>query len=157
MIRDEKWSLSTDAVMIGPQPRLETCGDADQIDAAQFALQSVSVTARMACRGIVIVSDAWFPGWVATVDGRTAPIQRVDLDLRGIVVEKGTHSIVMRYRPLSFIAGFLLLLIGIGATLFAVKRDRGTGPDLLATIELPPVPAELVAELPERGPAPHSA
>ena len=88
----------------------------------------------MACRGMVIVSDNWFPGWVATVDGQSAPVHRVDVTFRGIVVGGGTHSIVMRYRPRSVIVGFLLFLIGVALTLFAMLRRNQAGPDLLTSI-----------------------
>ena len=67
----------------------------------------------MACRGMVILSETFFPGWQATVDGRAAPIYEADGTLRGIVVEGGTHQIEMRYRPMSVYAGAFLTALGL--------------------------------------------
>jgi hypothetical protein len=80
--------------------------------------QRVQLRARAGGRALVILSDVWFPGWKATVDGRGAPIHRVDYLLRGVEVGPGEHTIVMTYRPWSWRLGWIvsltcaLLLIG---------------------------------------------
>lgn len=58
---------------------------------------------------LVVVSEMWFPGWIATIDGRRVPIHRVNYILRGVEVPAGTHTIRMSYRPAS-------ALIGAGVT-----------------------------------------
>jgi hypothetical protein len=43
----------------------------------------------------VVVSEISFPpGWIATVDGRPAPIHRVDHVLMGVEVPAGGHEVV---------------------------------------------------------------
>jgi len=51
--------------------------------------------------GWIVVSDTWVPGWMATVNGRTAPILPVDGAFRGVAVPRGTSEVVLRYRPWS--------------------------------------------------------
>jgi hypothetical protein len=70
--------------------------------------------------GIAVLSDVAFPGWTATVDGRDAPIERVDYLLRGVAVGPGTHRIVMTYAPASWRAGWLISLLTAVALLAAV-------------------------------------
>jgi uncharacterized membrane protein YfhO len=65
----------------------------------------------MVCRGMVILTDSWFPGWRATIDGQPAPILEVDGGVRGIVVDKGTHIVDMKYRPWSVLIGGLMTLL----------------------------------------------
>ena len=55
--------------------------------------------------GLVVLSDVYFPGWKATVDGEEAPIERVDYLLRGVAVGPGEHEIVMEYQPWSWRIG----------------------------------------------------
>jgi len=47
----------------------------------------------------IVIADAWFPGWTATLDAAPVPIWRVDHSLRGIAVPAGQHEIRMRYLP----------------------------------------------------------
>jgi hypothetical protein len=83
----------------------------------------VEVTARGG--GLVVLSDVYFPGWKATVDGEDAPIERVDYLLRGVAVGAGEHRIVMEYRPWSWRAGWivsLLAALGLGAAMWQGAR-----------------------------------
>jgi uncharacterized membrane protein YfhO len=67
-----------------------------------------------------VLSDAWFPGWKATIDGSAATIQEVDGGVRGVVAAQGTHVIEMKYRPASVFAGGFL-------TFFAAFAAAGAG------------------------------
>ena len=59
---------------------------------------------------ILAVTDTWYPGWQAEVDGASTPILQVNQAFRGIEVETGRHEVAMRYRPLMFRIGWLLSL-----------------------------------------------
>jgi uncharacterized membrane protein YfhO len=75
---------------------------------------------------MVILTDTWFPGWRATVDGRPARIEKAYGAFRGVVVEAGDHTIEMRYRPWSVFIGAsmtaLASLIALAAALTSVRR-----------------------------------
>ncbi|MFN7954595.1 MAG: hypothetical protein U0610_22925 [bacterium] len=85
-----------------------------------------------AARGALLrLADNAAPGWGATIDGREAPIQRVDVALRGVVVPAGTHAVEFRYRPLAQWLGLAtsaaaLLVLGVLASL---PRRRVAGAD----------------------------
>ncbi len=49
--------------------------------------------------GLVVLSDLWFEGWEAHVDGTPTPILRVNHALRGIVAPANESVIELRYRP----------------------------------------------------------
>ncbi len=61
--------------------------------------------------GWLVVSDVWYPGWFALIDGKANSILHANYLFRGIFVESGTHKISFVYRPLSFIFGFGLSII----------------------------------------------
>ena len=82
----------------------------------------VRITANLQCRGMVILTDTWFPGWRAKVDGNTVEIYQAYGGVRGVMVDGGRHVIEMRYRPWSvFLGGALTLL----AAVVAVAASRG--------------------------------
>lgn len=71
---------------------------------------------------MVILADTYFPGWQATVDGKTVKVYQPYGVLRGVVVEKGTHLIEYRFRPLSVQLGAGLTLLGFIGAIFCLTR-----------------------------------
>jgi len=55
--------------------------------------------------GMLVVSEAWFPGWNAYVNGAQTPVYRTDFSLRGMFVPAGTTTVELRYEPASFARG----------------------------------------------------
>jgi hypothetical protein len=85
---------------------------------------SVDVVVRRP--GMLVVSDAWDPGWKATVDGKDADVERVDYVMRGVRVGPGAHRVEFTYRPWSFTAGWIVslaaLIVLLGALLWWRRR-----------------------------------
>jgi hypothetical protein len=55
--------------------------------------------------GLLILSDLYWPGWKAEVNGKGSEVIRVFGALRGVVVPDGNARVVFYYRPVSFYAG----------------------------------------------------
>lgn len=81
---------------------------------ASYSAEKVAIEISATRPAELVLSDTWFPGWKAAVDGRPAPINRVDYLLRGVPVPPGTHRIVFTYDPVSFEVGWQ---VSLGATL----------------------------------------
>ena len=64
---------------------------------------------------LLVMTDTYFPGWQATVDGRKSAIHRTDYLLRGVVVPAGRHRVAFAYRPASWDAGRALSLAALVA------------------------------------------
>ncbi|MGH2522503.1 MAG: hypothetical protein ACRDH2_08365, partial [Anaerolineales bacterium] len=47
--------------------------------------------------GYLVLSDAYYPGWVATVDGAPVPILRADLMFRAVQLPEGSHTVEFRF------------------------------------------------------------
>jgi hypothetical protein len=82
-----------------------------------YGSESLTIHARSAAPGLVVLSDTWFPGWKATVDGRPAPIARVDYFMRGVRIAAGDHVVTMRYRPASVRIGWIVTLLALAVWL----------------------------------------
>ncbi|MDQ6604126.1 MAG: YfhO family protein, partial [Chloroflexota bacterium] len=60
----------------------------------------VTVRVTTGGAGYLVLSDAYFPDWRATVDGHDATILQADLAFRAVYLSGGgDHTIVFRYRP----------------------------------------------------------
>ncbi|MGH2948236.1 MAG: YfhO family protein [Solirubrobacteraceae bacterium] len=108
------------AVVERPVPGLDGTGDARIV---RYEPDRVEAEASATSRALVVLSDVHFPGWKATVDGRDAPVERVDYLLRGVPVGAGEHSIVLEYRPLSWRIGWIVSLLA--ALTLVWKSARG--------------------------------
>jgi hypothetical protein len=103
--------LRKHAVLTSTAPALATCDDSgDAVSIAQFTPDRVEYRANLACRGMVVMSETWYPGWYATVDGADAKVYEADGAIRGVVTEAGAHTIVLRYRPWSVYLGAAMSL-----------------------------------------------
>ena len=87
----------------------------------------VVIQVEMAQPGYLVLIDSYYPGWQATADGQAAEILTADHAFRAVALRAGKHTVVLKYRPLSFQAGAWisgaagLLLV---AALFASLRRR---------------------------------
>ncbi len=59
---------------------------------------------------ILVLSDIYYPGWKAYIDGKDAKIYRADYLFRAICVSAGRHDVVFRYEPTSYKLGLLISL-----------------------------------------------
>jgi hypothetical protein len=108
LLADPQFDARHQVFLIGENPpRLDACSN-DDVWMPRHQPNDVVIQAAMSCRGMVILTDTWFPGWHATVDGRPATIEKAYGAFRGVVVEAGNHTIEMKYRPASVFAGAAL-------------------------------------------------
>jgi hypothetical protein len=125
MIQEHLAEFHDMAFLLEPPPAIDTCGSPDGVELQEHAPNGVRIQARMACRGMVILSDTFFPGWHASIDGSPAAIYEVNEAMRGVVVPAGTHTLTFQYRPFSVVAGFLLTLAGVcGAIVWGRLGNR---------------------------------
>jgi len=103
----------------------------------------LELTVRAQSRGLLVVSEIFYPGWRAAVNGKTTRIVEVDGALRGVVVPRGESRIVMQYSPWSFWLGAFLTVAAFAGTLLAVflawRNSRRTDPRSDLPVE--PAPA----------------
>ena len=52
-----------------------------------------------------MLSENYFPGWQATLDGRPVKILKANFTYRAVFVPPGIHAVDFEYRPDSFRAG----------------------------------------------------
>jgi hypothetical protein len=93
--------------------------------------ERVAVRARAARRSLLVLTDVDYPGWKATVDGRSTDIQPVDYLLRGVAIPAGTHEVEFSYEPPSWRIGWIVSALAALALLSAAavgwRRRRAGG------------------------------
>jgi hypothetical protein len=75
--------------------------------------------------GWLVLTDTWFPGWRARLDGRDTTLWRADHAFRAVQVPAGRHEIEMRFEPGSLrLGGALSLLAGLVVLVLVVPWPR---------------------------------
>lgn len=122
LLADAGFDARNSVFLIGENPpRLGSC-QGDDVWMLHHEPNAVRIQAQMQCRGMVILTDTWFPGWTATLDGKHAKIEKAYGFVRGVVVDPGDHTIEMHYRPLSVYLGAALSLLAAGIVILSVRH-----------------------------------
>jgi hypothetical protein len=88
----------------------------------------MTLESRSSDPGLLVLSDTYYPGWEAEVDGRGAHVLRANHTMRAVAVPAGTHTVRFVFRPQSVRAGFFLSLAGIASLILmgAFPGRKGT-------------------------------
>lgn len=74
--------------------------------------------------GRLILTDTYYPGWIAKVDGQKREIEQYDKTLRSVQVFEDDKTIIFEYKPQSFYKGLIITiisLVGMMSMLFIQK------------------------------------
>jgi hypothetical protein len=83
-----------------------------RIEVVRYSPNKIHMIVHTDTAALLILSDVYYPGWEATVDGTPVPIYRTDVTFRGVPVPAGSHQVRLRFWPRSFRLG---LALGSGA------------------------------------------
>ena len=61
---------------------------------------------------LLVVSEAYHPGWRARIDGQAAPVLRANHALLGVRVPPGRHVVELAFQPMSFRLGLYGTMLG---------------------------------------------
>ncbi|MCL4390458.1 MAG: YfhO family protein [Patescibacteria group bacterium] len=75
--------------------------------------EQVTINTDSSGPSLLFLSDAYFPGWQATVNGRPTEVLRADYALRAVVVPPGPNTVIFTYDPLSFKVGLIISLFSL--------------------------------------------
>lgn len=81
--------------------------------------------------GLVVLSEIYYPGWTATLDGRDIAIGRADYVLRAVRVPAGSHTLSLKFDPQSLHAteavaygALVVMLLSLVAAVVLTLRRR---------------------------------
>ena len=87
-------------------------------------MNSYAFRIRTSSRAVLVLSQIYYPGWKARIDGAEVPVYAVDYALTGLLAPQGDHTVTVYFQPQSFRVGAVLSLISLLITigLFYLRR-----------------------------------
>jgi hypothetical protein len=76
--------------------------------------------------GYLILTDTFYPGWQATVDGTAAPILRANYLFRAVALGEGHHVVKFTYAPRSFAMGATITSVTIAIMVLLLAYEWTT-------------------------------
>jgi hypothetical protein len=88
-----------------PEPTAANDSGAGQVYSIQDTVNEVILKVMAERKALFVLSDAWYPGWIAFVDGIAQPIFRTNFDFCGVFLEPGKHELHFVFAPKRFRIG----------------------------------------------------
>src|SRR5690606_36054468 len=81
----------------------------------EYAPTRVVVDVHADAPAFLLLTDAYYPGWMATVNGAPVEVRRADVMFRAVPVPAGESTVIFEYRPVwlpaALIAGAVVWLL----------------------------------------------
>jgi hypothetical protein len=128
----ERVDLRRHVILLWPEGRWAAGQNFIPARVLRYRDQEVTVEVETPVAGHLVLSDSYFPGWEARVDGEQRRIWRANYLVRAVPVSPGAHEVVFSYRPwswrigrtVSVASGLLILGLVLQSCFFGRHKKR---------------------------------
>jgi len=100
---------ATTVVVEGGEPLdATTPSGAATIGLAAFSLNAIRLDVDTPSDAYLVLSEVWYPGWRAMVDGQPSPVLRANYAFRAVRLGQGQHQVQLTFSPDSWTAGLAI-------------------------------------------------
>jgi hypothetical protein len=109
-------------------PQLTTASEitSDTAKVTGYEPNQIVIETSSTASSVLVVSERFYPGWEATVDGQPTRILLTDYLLRGVSLAAGHHQIVMRYEAPAAKTGAIISVVTLGILSVMMLYSRRT-------------------------------
>ncbi len=107
------------ALPIPPSPLGDGSGSAEIL---RFRHSEIEVKCRLSHPGLLVLNEAWFPGWHTVVAGHRIESQPVNYWMRGFALPAGEHTLKLQFRPRRMVEAVALSIGSLGVGWFLIFR-----------------------------------
>ncbi len=130
-MRSDEFDPAVMAVIVGDDPETTIGQGSGTVTFSRYSPEQIEMVVDSDSAGLLVLTDSYYPGWKATIDGESTSILQADGLFRAVEVPEGRHKIEMSFEPLSFTAGWIASLTGIFVlilfTVFGIVRRMVRG------------------------------
>ncbi len=102
------------AMLLGEgMPVSESLVGETAVSIISYEPEQVAIQVESQQEALLLLTDAYYPGWVATINNEPLPIYQVDVLFRAIIIPVGQYTVTLSFSPQSFAIGRLLSIVGV--------------------------------------------
>lgn len=105
LIHQPDFDPATMVVLEGSGGEALPSDEAEAVSIVSYQPNEILLDVTVAASGYLVLSEVYYPGWRAYVDGRKEVIQRANYTFRAIHLEPGSHRVRLLFSPLSWKVG----------------------------------------------------
>jgi hypothetical protein len=125
ILRREDFAIADEALIHSADLELPSdAGSSRNVEIAERTGSTLALRSDTERPGLLVVSEAYYPGWRATVDGAEVPLHRANLMMRAVELPAGRHEIRLEFRPASVRIGAWISVAGLAALLVTGALER---------------------------------
>jgi len=114
------------ATIVGPGQPAPAAASAEpwpyaRAEIVDFAPERVEIDVDTAAPGMLVVAEAWYPGWRAEVNGREAACRQVNGWMRGVEVPAGRSRVALTFRSTYLGYGAAISLAAVAVCLASLR------------------------------------
>lgn len=102
-------------VILEEEPKISTqnlnISNLGTVAITKYEDTKVEISAQIKSPGFLVLTDTWYPGWKATVDGKSTKIYLADYNFRALYLTSGKHKIIFSYTPTYLRAGLIVTIV----------------------------------------------
>ncbi len=101
----------------------------DSVCMKEYSNERAVFEVTSARKQFLFMSDTWYPGWKAYIDGKETHIYRANYAFRAVAVPPGQHTVMFCYKPWWYTAGIIISLVTLASILLlSLYRHAGNRP-----------------------------
>lgn len=128
-LRAEGFNPAASVILESGQAPAESGGGSSTATIIAYDANALQVQVTAAAPGYLVLSEVYYPGWRARVDGAETEILRANYAFRAVTVPAGTHLVKMTFEPDPWRRGLLVAgLTVVGTALFGLRQRRQKTP-----------------------------
>jgi O-antigen/teichoic acid export membrane protein len=102
-------------VLLEEQPAIHPSSSASALPTptiTKYSASEVLIDVKTDTPAWLVLSDSYFPGWIAQVDGEDTHLYKADYNFRAVFVPAGAHTVRFKYSLISFRVGLIISFVG---------------------------------------------
>lgn len=96
----------------------------NNIEYTSINSQNISLQVESQKPAWLVMSQSFYPGWKAYVNGNETEIFAANYVLQAIKIPSGTHQVAFKYQPLSFTLGWMVSLFTLIVVLWKIRKTK---------------------------------
>jgi hypothetical protein len=117
-------SARLDSIRVTTDPAFEAPDDAGTARLTLFEPNRLQLKAGIRQPSFLVLSEVYYPGWEAMVDGKPAPLLKADYILRAVPLMPGEHTVELRFRSRTFLWGLVISALGLAGLACLLARPQ---------------------------------